>query len=63
MVLRQIFRLVSELEHFYQSELDAPLDTVKDVIHIYTTDYMESILLPKIRQMIHSILDEHVSGK
>jgi DNA-binding transcriptional LysR family regulator len=44
----KISRLVSELEHFYQSELEVPLASVKDVVHIYTTDYMESILLPKL---------------
>ncbi|MEH6463416.1 MAG: LysR family transcriptional regulator [Shewanella psychromarinicola] len=52
----QISRLVSELEHFYQSELDVPLDKVKDVIHIYTTDYMESILLPKLLSEIQKIM-------
>lgn len=44
----QILRLVKELEIFYQSESEIELDKVKDVIHIYTTDYMESILLPKL---------------
>ncbi|HDU8574221.1 LysR family transcriptional regulator [Vibrio parahaemolyticus] len=44
----KVNRLINELENFYASGNEIDLQEIEDTVYLYTTDYMESVLLPRL---------------
>ncbi|WP_371378590.1 LysR family transcriptional regulator [Thalassotalea aquiviva] len=55
-IATKVSRLISDIDLFYQDELRTPISEVNDIIHIYSTDYMESLLLPKLLPAMQSLM-------
>ncbi|WP_371185102.1 LysR family transcriptional regulator [Thalassotalea maritima] len=49
----KVIELTQQIESFYQADSKIELRDVEETVYIYTTDYMESILLPELIHVVH----------